>query len=102
VVLLVDLNGAIEDGEDVFSVDAGDIVVVVESTVLVTGFVELGIVKAFELADGERGMGDILFEAEVIVLATETVGFSCGIVSIVFNLLEDNVDIVDVLGWLDV
>ena len=101
VVLLEDLKGAIVDDEEGFSDTAGDTSVVVDSTVLVTGFVELGTVKGLELDDGEVEIEDILFVVEAGMLATVAVGLGCEIFSVVFGLLEDNEDIVDVLGWLD-
>lgn len=94
VVLLVDLNGAIVDDEEGFSEATGDSAVTVDSTMLETGFVELGHVKGLEVNDDEGELEDILFDVE----AKEDVGLGGDTTVVGLGLLEDSVDIVDVLG----
>lgn len=98
VVLLVDLNGAIVDDEEGFSEATGDTAFTVDSTVLETGFVELGTVKGLEVNDDEGELEDILFDVEAKVLAMEDVGLGGDTTVVGFGVLEDSVDIVDVLG----
>jgi len=100
IVLLVDLNGAIVDDVG-FSDTTGDWAVTADSTVLVTGFVELGTVKGLEVNDDEGEVADILFDVVFQMLVREDVGLGGDTSAVVFGSLEDRVDIVDVLG-LDV
>lgn len=94
VALLVDLKGAIVEGG--FSEVTGDPVASNDSTVLVSVFVELVAVKGLEVNDDEGELEDILFDVDVIT--TEDAGLGGDISFIAFELLEDMVDEVDVLG----